>query len=144
MLPFVGNTCQVFFLLSAGTSENKKQVVQTGISPLIGATKGGHANVVRLLLEKGLEAVGGISAMPEALRAAILEKRTTILQMVVQAGDIREEYWADNVRYEGGVSALHQAVLSGVLPATQLLLSAVADVPAVILEREVGRLSDIF
>lgn len=132
----------VSFLLSAGTSENKEQVVQTGISPLTGAIKGGHANVARLLLEKGLEAVGGMSAMPEALQAAKLEKRTTILQMVVQARDIREECWADEVRYEGGVSALHQAVLSGVLPAIQLLLSAVADVPAVILEREVGRLSD--
>ena len=128
---FRGEYTSVSFLLSAGARENKQQV-QTGASALAASIIAGHADVVRLLLHEGLEAVGGTLALPEALKLAILEERATILQMVTHAGDIMEESWVEKMRYEYRVTALEIAIWRDGLPAIQVLLSVMSDDTAVI------------
>lgn len=80
----------VSYLRCAGASD-KALLEQTGRSALLDAIiHEGLENMVRLLLDEGMEAVGGIPAMPMAFEVAIGAGRATMLQRLqaVQVGQV--------------------------------------------------------
>lgn len=123
------NCKAVSYLLSAGASE-ETTYAQTGQSALLCAIQKDYKNVISLLLENGMKAAGGISAMPGALVVAIGLGRAAILQMLLAVhtgAGIDEGYPAHQTLVCGGLRALHYAAACGSLSSVHVLLAAGAD-----------------
>lgn len=119
----------VSYLLSAGASD-EALLAHTGNSALLRSIEEGQEDKVRLLLDEGMDAVGGIPAMSMALQLAIEGRRVAILQMLVAVGvgaDVSEEHWARHTLDDAGVPALHYAAAFGSLSTVHVLLAAGAD-----------------
>ncbi|CAM9578697.1 unnamed protein product, partial [Hapterophycus canaliculatus] len=88
-------------------------------------------NIVRLLLDSGLEAIGGrLAVAPAAMETAFRAGRTRILGMLLAVEGVeRRELWA-GLSVEGS-SMLHLAAAYGAVAAVGLLLASGADESAV-------------
>lgn len=107
-------------LLSAGASN--KAVWGHQACPLRVAVDQGHDEVVGLLLTpRGMEAIGGASAVPDSITTAALKGRARILNLLIGVeGDEYREDWAK-------LSMLHDAASGGHLATISVLLAAGAD-----------------
>ncbi|CAM9452146.1 unnamed protein product [Scytosiphon promiscuus] len=99
--------------------------------PLAAAVYRGEEKVVRLLLDSGMDAIGGTLAVtPPAMETALRASRTRILRMLLAVeGEERREPWA-RLFFQGS-SMLHLAAAFGIVEAVGLLLAAGADETAV-------------
>lgn len=122
----------VSFLLSAGASN--RAVIESCMGggvfhyfcPLADAVSGGHDNVVRILLDDGLEAVGGLFVIPNALHHALkIGRPRTLLRLLAVQGNTRKRFWARCSL--NGVPMLHYAVAFGDSVGVSVLLAAGAD-----------------
>lgn len=119
----------VSYLLSAGATE-KAALAQMNRSALLFSIFNGKKDMVRLLLDEGMEAVGGMQAMPRALKTAAASTRGSILQMVLNAhagADVDAEFWTQRALDYGDVPVLHIAAAFGSLSVIHALLAAGAD-----------------
>lgn len=118
-----GHESAVVRLLYAGaTNENNGQE----LCPLSAAVLKGHEGVVRILIEEGVEAIGGFMTVSHSVDAAVKTRRTRILHALLTTS--REEpgmpmkgllsfsYW--------GRDLLYHAAAFGHLRGTSALLSA--------------------
>lgn len=153
-----GQARAVSFLLSAGA--HQPAAWTPGIiknSVLLSAVEKKRPHVVRTLLSQGLEAIGGVRLVPEALRSSIQRNVIGILSMLLNVeGEERQVFWANHpvfsvddlitakfragtpiarvhavVNAKYGIPPLHYAVKSCSLRASGVLLSAGADETAV-------------
>lgn len=114
-------------LLSLGAT----QPIDSRHLPLLDAVVGNHASSVRVLLEAGLEAVGG----PDALMTAILQsfdlkKSGKVLGLLLAVnGEAEKQRWA-NTKLEG-TPILHMAAALAEVALLSVLLAAGADETAV-------------
>lgn len=119
----------VSHLLSAGATE-RVVLAKMGKSALLFTIFNLKESMVRLLLDEGLEAVGGMPAMPQALKTAIAARSGTILQMVLDMyppAIVNGRFWEKQALEFGGVPALHIAAAFGSLPVMHVLLATGAD-----------------
>ncbi|CBN77557.1 conserved unknown protein [Ectocarpus siliculosus] len=81
-------------LLSLGASD--RQVFQeTRSGSLQEAVVAGHDTLLSLLLGKGLEAVGGLDSIPDAMGCAVTKSRTRTLNLLLSVeGEERRTFWA--------------------------------------------------
>lgn len=95
--------------------------------PLAVAVYRGEEKIVRLLLDSGMEAIGGTLAVaPPAMDTALRADRTRMLRMLLAVeGEERRELWA-RLRIEGS-PMLHLAASYGSVKAVGLLLAAGAE-----------------
>lgn len=116
----------VSLLLSAGAKQPPSGLATTRC-PLDIAVTNKNEEVVRVLLDRGIEAIGGSRAFPNALNIAAMRKeRTRILRMLLSAeGDGRRQHWA-RVFFEL-TPMLGWAVASNCLKEVAILLEAGAD-----------------
>lgn len=112
-------------LLSFGASDNALWS-KKGLSALVGAVQEGRQEIVRILLDHGVDAVGGLGAVPNAIWTATREGHAKILHMLLAAaGEGTRRQWATQPYNES--TLLHCATSVGSLSATSVLLSAGAD-----------------
>eukprot|EP00752_Nemacystus_decipiens_P002749 g2567.t1 len=100
--------------------------------PLRQAVQHGHEDVVRVFLDGGVEAIGGLDGcLDTALRYTMPRWLTRITLMLLAAeGPEGEHRWA-NSTFEG-ISVLHTAASYNALPIISVLLRAGADETAVV------------
>lgn len=121
-----GKEAAVSCLLSAGARDNTFLFAK-GIGSLLIAVELGHEKVVRVLLDRGVQAVGGELAMSYALRRAISYRFPRILQMLLAIeGEQKRIKWA-RLRHTDGNPALFFAAACESLAAASILLLAGAD-----------------
>ncbi|CAM9188238.1 unnamed protein product [Ectocarpus fasciculatus] len=121
-----GKEVAVSCLLSAGAYDDPF-LFGKGIGSLIMAAELGHEKVVRVLLDRGVQAVGGELAMSYALRRAVHNRFRTILQMLLDVeGEQKRMKWA-RLRHTDGNPVLHYAAACESLVAASILISAGAD-----------------
>lgn len=155
---FGGQASTVSSLLSAGAREPMVWTPGTiHDNALILAVELNRQNVVRILLDQGLEAIGGVAMIPEAMRNSILRGFIGILRMLLNVqGEDRQGFWANHAVFsemelttadfpsgtplcrvkavltaEVGIPLLHIAAGCCSLRATHVVLSSGADVAAV-------------
>ncbi|CAM9239776.1 unnamed protein product [Ectocarpus sp. 6 AP-2014] len=121
-------------LLSLGASD--RQVFQeTRSGSLQEAVVAGHDTLLPLLLSgKGLEAVGGLDSIPDAMGCAVTKSRTRTLNLLLSVeGEERRTFWARTRVSDdySGKCMLHFAAEFTSLSAVKLLLAAGADEAAV-------------
>lgn len=77
--------------------------------PLVVAVEAGDAAMVRVLLEEGLNAIGGaVSVVPYALYSAVTGGRASIVHMLIASeGEAKQGHWARHDYY--GMPMLHHA-----------------------------------
>lgn len=128
-----GHAETVSFLLSAGASDAWDA---NGVHALREAVRSGRENVVQILLDEGLEAVGGLRAIPDALLFSIVGAHVGILRRLLNVQGVQEA-WA-NVHVQatredvyGLQPILHVAAGCCSHRAAHVLLSAGADESAV-------------
>lgn len=116
----------VSLLLSAGARQPPSSLATTRC-PLDIAVTNTNEEVVRVLLDRGVEAIGGSRTFANALNLAVMRKgRTRILRMLLAAeGEDRRQHWA-RVFFEV-TPILGWAVASNSLKAATILLEAGAD-----------------
>ncbi|CAM9408213.1 unnamed protein product [Scytosiphon promiscuus] len=116
----------VSLLLSAGAKQPPSGLATTRCPLDIAVTNNNEA-VVRVLLDRGLGAIGGSRVLPNALNLAVMRKgRTRILRMLLAAeGEARRQHWA-RVFFEV-TPMLGWAVASNRLEEATILLEAGAD-----------------
>ncbi|CAM9490879.1 unnamed protein product [Ectocarpus sp. 12 AP-2014] len=118
-----GMEVAVSCLLSAGARDDPFLFAK-GIGSLLTAVELGHEKVVRVLLDRGVQAVGGELAMSYALRRSILKRFPRILQMLLAVeGEHKRTKWA-RLRHTDGTPALHFAAACESLAAASILLQA--------------------
>lgn len=130
-----GHTSIVTLLANAGASLQAHNQ-ENWATPLLEATKGGHTNLVKYLLEN--ENVRSVSTAPHGttpLQAAIIHERYDILQMFIDAKKVDLT--------AGDPPAIYCAVINDRPEALEMLLAAGAD-PNVMRKREVPDRSDEF
>ncbi|CAN0489943.1 unnamed protein product, partial [Scytosiphon promiscuus] len=112
-------------LLSAGAMQ-PRPLVDDGM-PLSIAAGQGFVGVVRVLLsERGMEAIGGGGALPNALYAAIHARRTLIIRLLLAAyGEGKRSEWAN--AYLDGKPMLHYSAGYCYPAGVSILLEAGAD-----------------
>ena len=92
-----GQASTVSFLLSAGAREPtvcSSDTIRKGA--LLLAVKGNRQTVVRVMLEQGLEAVGGLALVPEALRSSVQRGFIGIIWLLLNVqGEERQRFWAN-------------------------------------------------
>lgn len=96
--------------------------------PLKFAVYNSHERVVEVLLDRGLEALGGSSvALPPAILNAVLNARTRILHMLLLAeGEDRRAFWANHT--SGGIGPnLFRATSMSLLAVVGVLMAHGAD-----------------
>ncbi|CAM9321796.1 unnamed protein product [Scytosiphon promiscuus] len=118
-----GHESAVERLLYAGAKNDNRGQANC---PLSAAVLKGHEGVVGILLDEGIEAIGGFLTLSHSVHAAVKERRTRILHALLTTPrkdpNISMElllgctYWC--------FSLLHHAVGFGNLPGTSALLSA--------------------
>ena len=122
----------VSYLMSVGASDHAV-LLEKKKSSLHAAVQGGHVNIVRMFLDGGLEAVGGLGVVPRAIANAIQCKQMKILPMLLLVeGDDKQKDWANTGLQDA--SALHWATLHRSFVAMQILLAAGADLATETLE----------
>lgn len=122
-----GHEGTVEFLLGAGAKQPVFSGEEKAKCPLGAAVYFGHPGVVAILLRsKGLEAIGGVSRIPETMEIAVKGRRVRILQILLNMeGEDREHHWARS--YTKCRTMLHWAVSVGNLATMSVLLAAGAD-----------------
>lgn len=94
--------------------------------PLVEAAIHGHSSVVQAFIDKGMEAIGGSSALPQAMSSAASHGQANILQMLLDAeGEDRREHWARS--HSGNTPLLYFALGYGGMSSLSVLLAAGAD-----------------
>lgn len=96
--------------------------------PLKSAVDENHGEVLRILLDHGMDAVGGAAAIPSAMGLALvrgLAKNLHALLSHFEGDDDARRHFAR--RREGGIPALNYAVSTGHLATVGVLLGAGAD-----------------
>ncbi len=89
-------------LLAAGA--NDETAWKEGNSALLTAISVGQSDMVKLLLEEGLDAVGGKLAIPEAMRYAVQHEQIAILLLLLGVdGEANREIWATRPVWTGPV-----------------------------------------
>ncbi|CAN0019940.1 unnamed protein product [Scytosiphon promiscuus] len=121
-----GQEKAVLHLLSLGASD-KATLDDNNMSALFMAAQEGHSAVCRILIGKGLEAVGGLETIPEAIRCAIQFRQERILPILLAVGG--DTNWAKCCLRT--IPLIHLAASEGSLAATHILLAAGADETAV-------------
>ena len=123
-----GHEDMVEFFLSAGAKQPTLSGEKRVLCPLGAAVHFDHPGTVAVLLrKKGLEAVGGVSCILEAMQTAVARKRVKILRMLLAVeGEDREQHWARSS--SRGRTILHCAASAhGNLATMSVLLAAGAD-----------------
>lgn len=116
-------------LLSAGA--RSRIFVDNHLCALHGAADQAHEGVVRILLDRGIEAMGGVAAIPGALQIAVEKGFPRILRMLLNAeGEDRQRHWA-MFRASLFPPLLHLAAEHEALSCTIVLLAAAADETAI-------------
>lgn len=98
---FEGHAGTVSSLLAMGARDDVDLVLENNdadISSLLTAVSRGHGSVVRTILDKGIEAVGGIGVIPVAIVTAINGRQVRLLQMLL--ADARFQEALGMYRYE--------------------------------------------
>lgn len=115
-------------LLSAGARQPQACLGGKNGCPLTVAVYEGHEKVVEVLLDGGLEAIGGSSlALPPAIRMAVLETQARILHRLLSGeGEDRRAFWTNYVTDGLGPILLRAASLSS-LPIVGVLMANGAD-----------------
>ncbi|CAM9569888.1 unnamed protein product, partial [Scytosiphon promiscuus] len=129
-----GHKGTVSFLLSVGASDAERVKMQ-GYSALLVAVGQDREDVVRVLLDEGLEAAGGLIAIPNAMAYSVERDNVCILQILLNIGgeDMQEIWagtWVQPVDHDGDFPAgpvLHVAARFCSYRAAHVLLSAGAD-----------------
>lgn len=95
--------------------------------PVVRALKGGHAHVVRLLLDRWMDSIGGVNkVLPFALYEAMVANNPKIVRMLLGAqGEARVSRWARSKFQHGQL--LHFASAFGFPDVVGVLLAAGAD-----------------
>lgn len=97
--------------------------------PLKVAVQENHHNILRILLDNGMDAVGSAEAViPSAMGCALCHGRAKILETLLghfEGDDVTRRHFAQ--WRVGGVPALHYAVATGRLATVSVLLAAGAD-----------------
>ena len=99
---FHGHAGTALFILRAGGAHEPSAWTPTKMStkmstPLM-AVQNNHQAVVRIFPDQGLDAVGGLIAVPEAMRYAISREHTNILRRMLLLdvqGEDRQGFWAN-------------------------------------------------
>ena len=119
-----GKVAEVKLLLSAGATQPASS--PGGVQcPLAAAAQGGHAEIVRLLLEDRMRVVGGTRVLPKALFSAIAFSRASVLQMLLVStghGEEKVAHWA-GFMYDSR-PMLNWACTVAHLPTISVLLAA--------------------
>lgn len=120
-----GSSRAVSTLLAAGASD-RQTLMAGGTSPLTLAIEANQRGIVRILLNEGFAAIGGVLAVPGAMKMAVECGRSGILKTLVDIqGEEKREHWA--LCTPQGIPMLFWAVGRSSLRATHLLLAAGAD-----------------
>eukprot|EP00752_Nemacystus_decipiens_P006536 g5887.t1 len=118
-------TAAVRALLSLGASDRDTFEREQDSSIFVAAAIRSEA-MVKLLLEEGLEAVGGLRAVERVVCEAIQAGDARILHLLISVeGEGRRRRWARKIM--GGIPLLHAAAAFDSLAAVVLLLAAGAD-----------------
>lgn len=92
--PDAGVEAALSFLLRMGATD-KAAWTEKGVSALIIAVNRGNDSIVRTPLEEGLDAVGGLRAIPEAICLAVkLEKISILQRLLAVEGEETTDTWA--------------------------------------------------
>lgn len=124
-----GRCTAASYLLSVGGNDAAMRA-GTGSSTLAVAVLQGHAPMVRLLLDKGMDAVGGTDAILNSFGFAIEGGHAIILHMLLDAhsrGSANDVTWVQVIGKVRDQPVLHVAVASGSLATIHVLLAAGAD-----------------
>lgn len=119
-----GQECGVTSLLAMGASD-RDLFRETRSSSLLIAVAAGNTNVLRILLGPGLDAVGGLDAIPDALGCAVTKGRVGMLNQILSVeGEARRTFWARTRVSDDtyGRSMLHFAAGFGALNCVKALL----------------------
>eukprot|EP00752_Nemacystus_decipiens_P014985 g13343.t1 len=120
-----GNEATVAFLLAAGARDRDVQV-HGGMSSLWMAMEKGHENVVRMIVDAGMDIIGGAMALLGAMCRASERRQARTLDLLLGVeGEARKKHWVREVA--GNLPILHHAAMYGSLAAVQVCLSAGAD-----------------
>ena len=121
-----GVETSVAFLLAAGATD-KALWSRLGASSLWMAVQNDHENIVRMLVDAGMNAIGGHSAVIlGAMRHASQTQKARILAMLLGVeGEARKKYWTQQLT--GNIPILHHAAMYGSLTAVHVCLAAGAD-----------------
>ena len=93
---FWGHASTVSFLLSAGAHEPAPWIAGFRNGALMLAVERNRQNVVRILLDQGLAAVGGLLVVTQAMRSAIHQEFIGILQLLLDVqGEENRGLWAN-------------------------------------------------
>lgn len=113
-------------LLSRGATNTKaleREGLETASCPLYMAVKTRREDLVRLLLEKGMAAIGGLALIPGALFEAAHTSQPRVVRMLIAVeGEHKKAYWARFVHK--GVCLLNHACSFNALEVVSLLLHA--------------------
>ena len=124
-----GKVMSVDRLVSLGA--NDKDIWATSkLSCLISAAEGGHVDVIRVLLGKGMNAIGPEEVISAAVMQAARFDQPQALQVLLSVPVRGEERQAHRA-YEHDVSPLHIAAAYGCFRAMAVFLAAGADLGAV-------------
>lgn len=117
-----GKHAEAKLLLSAGVRQPTSS--PAGVEcPLATAAHTGHAAIARLLLEDGMNAVGGTRKLPKAIFSAIAFSRASVVQMLISAGGEEQlGHWA-GLSYDSR-PMLNWASTVAHLPTMSVLLAA--------------------
>ncbi len=111
-------------LLSRGAANTialEREGLGMASCPLYLAVSSRREDLVRLLLEKGMAAIGGLALIPGALFAAAHTSQPRVVRMLISVeGENRKEYWARCVHM--GVCLLNHACAFNALEVVSLLL----------------------
>lgn len=121
-----GVETSVAFLLAAGASD-KALWRRLGVSSLWMAVENGHENIVRMLVNAGMRAIGGGSTVIlGAMCRAAAQRQARILDMLLGVeGEARKKYWTRQLA--GNIPILHHATMYGSLTTVHVCLAAGAD-----------------
>ncbi|CAN0177661.1 unnamed protein product [Ectocarpus sp. 6 AP-2014] len=115
-----GQRRAVFHLLSAGASDLG---VDEQNAAIFWACDGGHPRMVRMMLEHGINRVGGLGAIPNSIGVAVQGRQAKILEMLVSAeGEDNRRKWAECRLRDG--TPLHLAAAWVSVKVMHVLLSA--------------------
>jgi len=113
-------------LLSRGATNTialEREGLDMATCPLYIAVSSKREDLVRLLLEKGMAAIGGLALIPSALFAAAHTSQPRIARMLISVeGEHKKEYWARYVHM--GACLLNHACAFNALGVVSLLLHA--------------------
>lgn len=112
-------------LLSAG-ARDKDVHVHEGTSSLWMAMEEGNEKIVRMIVDAGMDVIGGSMALLGAFCRASERRQARTLDMLLGVeGEARKKYWARQLA--GNLPVLHHAAMYGSPATVQVCLAAGAD-----------------